>query len=120
MIIINMIVSTLIGILAGLGVGGGGLLVIYLTMVSGMEQLSAQGINLVFFIFCAAASLFVHLKRRNINIKRCLALSTVGIAASIPGIMLSHSLDTHILRKIFGALLIFSGITVLLHRKKKK
>lgn len=120
MIIINMIVSALIAILAGLGVGGGGLLVIYLTLVLDMEQLCAQGINLVFFIFCAASALFIHLKKRNINIRRCLSISIVGIAASIPGMMLSHSLDTHILRKIFGALLIFSGVSVLLRRKKKK
>ena len=56
-IVIDILAGILIGTLTGMGIGGGGLLVIYLTAVRGMPQLSAQGCNLLFFIFAASASL---------------------------------------------------------------
>lgn len=40
--ILDVIVSFLASALAGTGVGGGGLLVIYLTLARGLEQLEAQ------------------------------------------------------------------------------
>ncbi|MBR5515632.1 MAG: sulfite exporter TauE/SafE family protein [Clostridia bacterium] len=119
MIIVNMIAATLIGILAGLGVGGGGLLVIYLTLVTGMEQLNAQGINLCFFLFCSTAAMFIHFKKRRINIKQTLSLSIVGIAGSVIGSYISHNTNPYLLKKLFGALLIISGITVLFTKKKR-
>ena len=38
------------GIIGGMGLGGGAVLIIYLTIFQGVEQLQAQGINLLFFI----------------------------------------------------------------------
>ena len=58
------------GTLTGMGIGGGGLLVLYLTAMDGVGQLAAQGCNLLFFVYASAASLFVHNKKRNLNIKR--------------------------------------------------
>ena len=40
MIIIDIIASAAVAVLAGMGVGGGGLLVIYLTLLKGMDQLN--------------------------------------------------------------------------------
>ena len=48
---LDILVSFLIATLSGLGIGSGGLLVIYLTLLDGMPQLRAQGVNLVFFSF---------------------------------------------------------------------
>lgn len=117
MIIINMIAAALIAILAGLGVGGGGLLVIYLTLILKTEQLAAQGINLIFFIFSAAASLFIHFRKRNINIRTVIILAVTGIISSILGSYLSHNIDVGILQKIFGGLLILSGVITLFSKK---
>ena len=49
--IIDTVVAFFASALAAMGVGGGGLLVIYLTLVRATEQISAQGINLFFFLF---------------------------------------------------------------------
>ena len=38
------------GILGSMGLGGGGILIIYLSLFTATEQLKAQGINLIFFI----------------------------------------------------------------------
>ncbi|MBE6573421.1 MAG: sulfite exporter TauE/SafE family protein [Ruminococcaceae bacterium] len=119
MIIVNMLCAALIAVMAGLGIGGGGLLVIYLTSVLSIDQLSAQGINLVFFIFSAAASLFIHFRKRNIDIIQVAILSVSGICASLLGSHISHNIKTHTLSMIFGMLLILSGLVTLLKSKKK-
>ncbi len=43
-------VAAILGFLAGLGVGGGSLLIIWLTMVVQSDQQEARLINLMFFI----------------------------------------------------------------------
>ena len=50
------------GILSGFGVGGGTLLLVYLTAVAGVEQHQAQGINLLYFLPAAAMALPGHWK----------------------------------------------------------
>ena len=42
--------GTLSGVIGAMGLGGGGVLIIYLTLFLGMEQGIAQGVNLIFFI----------------------------------------------------------------------
>lgn len=120
MMVLNAIAATLIGCMAGLGIGGGGLLVIYLTLVMSVEQLSAQGINLAFFVFSALASLFVHFKKRNLNIRRILILAVTGIVSSLMGSYVSRNISTELLQKIFGALLVITGLMSLLKKEKKQ
>lgn len=112
-----MIAAALIAMLAGLGIGGGGLLVIYLTMVLKTDQLTAQGINLIFFIFSAVASLFIHFKKRKLNIRIIAILAITGIVSSLLGSCLSHNINTGLLRSIFGGLLVLSG-TIALFKKR--
>ena len=50
---IGVIVGTLIALLSGMGVGGGGLFAVYLSMFTDIPQLSVQGYNLLFFLFSA-------------------------------------------------------------------
>jgi uncharacterized membrane protein YfcA len=76
------------GVLSGFGVGGGTLLLIYLTAVLGMEQHLAQGINLLYFLPAAAAALPGHLKNGYVECKTalpavCAGLLTTGLAAYI-------------------------------------
>lgn len=52
--IIIGIVAFLTGITASMGLGGGFILVIYLTIFAQMPQLAAQGVNLIFFLPIAA------------------------------------------------------------------
>ena len=46
-----------VSVLAGTGVGGGGLFILYLVSVLGTPQTDAQAVNLVFFISAAIAAL---------------------------------------------------------------
>ncbi len=55
-----ILVGIVLGFLSGLGVGGGSLLILWLTAVLSMEQRTAQGVNLLFFLPAAIAACLFH------------------------------------------------------------
>ena len=63
---LDFIVTSLISMLMGLGIGGGGLYISYLTLWQGISSSLARGTNLLFFVITSAASLAVHLRKRKI------------------------------------------------------
>ena len=119
MLTISLIVSFLISILSGMGVGGGGLFVIYLALFTSTPQLEIQGINLAFFLLSASASLLIHLTKRKIFAGAVLIASVFGILGAILGSILSGKIDQSLLRKIFGAMLCLSGALSLIKSFKK-
>ena len=74
------------GLAGSLGLGGGGVLVLYLVLALGMPQLKAQGINLLFFIPCAALSSIVYSFKRLIDWKTVLLFAAGGL----PGVLLAR------------------------------
>ncbi|MBQ9120915.1 MAG: sulfite exporter TauE/SafE family protein [Clostridia bacterium] len=98
-----------VAVLMGMGVGGGGLLVICLVLLGGVEQLTAQGINLVFFVVCAASSMLVHLRRRKIRKSLLWGIIPGSIAAYFSAGW-AEKLPTDILRMLFGILLCVCGV----------
>lgn len=115
----DLIAALLIAVLAGMGVGGGGLLVLYLVLVKGMEQLEAQGHNLIFFIFASTSSLVYLSGKRKINIKTVLLLTVLGAVGVFFGSSLARVLPPDTIRRIFGWLLMISGTLVLAKKKEK-
>ncbi len=109
----SFIIVFLISTLMGMGVGGGGLFVIYLTLCLNFPQLLAQGTNLCFFIIAGVFSLFIHLKKRKINLKQVLIMITLGCIGAIISSLLVNSLDPKYARYALGALLIVSGFITL-------
>ena len=57
----------LTGILSSWGVGGGTLLLLCMTLFFGVEQRTAQAINLLYFLPTAGISLFAHRKNGYLN-----------------------------------------------------
>lgn len=113
-------VSLFIAILSGLGVGSGGLFVIWLTMVEGVDAVNARGMNLLFFVFSATSALLFHLLRKRIRIPTVVTLSIFGAVGTVVGSIIGNSINPAILRKIFGAMLFLSGIYSLLNNAKRK
>ncbi len=97
------------GTLTGMGIGGGGLLVLYLTGVDGMGQLAAQGCNLLFFVFASVASLFIHNKKRNLDYRLIGAAALLAILGSQIGVRLTGVLPEETVRHMFGWMLILAG-----------
>lgn len=54
------------GVLSGFGIGGGSLLMVWMAAVLSMDQKAAQGVNLLYFLPCAACALIFHIKNRQI------------------------------------------------------
>jgi len=107
------------GSLGAMGMGGGGILVIYLTLVASVPQLAAQGINLLFFLPCAAISLVINTKRGLVDYKRVLWVILGGLPATLLGIWLAGIIDTQWLGRIFAGLLIIIGLRELFGRQKQ-
>ncbi len=100
----------LIALLSGLGVGSGGLLVIWLTMIEGIDAEAARGLNLLFFVFSASAALTVHLIKKRIKARLVLILSLFACVGTLAGTYLGTMIDPLLLRRIFGGMFLFSGI----------
>lgn len=113
----DIIAGIVIAILTGLGIGSGGLLVIYLTLFGNVPQIAAQGLNLLFFIFSAGASMIVHLQKRKIFFSLVLLLILSAIPGVFAGVFLADFLPVDLVRIIFGVMLVLSG-TLTLFRKK--
>ena len=107
----TFIISVIIATLSGMGVGGGGLLVIYLTLFEGVEQIIAQGANLCFFIIAAIASTVYNLKKKKIVLKITFILSLFGVLGALGGAHIAGIIDPSILRKTFGTMLVLGGIS---------
>ena len=107
---IDFLVSCGVALLSGLGVGSGGLLVVFLTEYRGVGQLFAQGVNLIFFIFSSGASTAVNLRARNICYGTVMLMSVGGTVGAIVGAIVASILDPDLLRIGFGAMLLIGGI----------
>ncbi len=105
-----IISSFLSGLLGSMGLGGGSVLIIYLTSFLALEQKRAQGINLVFFIPIAILSVILYRKENLItpsDIKPVILPSLLGAAA---GFILLGFIPTAVIAKLFGALLVIMGL----------
>ena len=119
MMILDFAVGVVSGIISGFGIGGGSLLVLYLTAVAGVSQYTAGGINLLYFIGCAPTALIGHIRNRRIVWQAVLWCGIAGIATAIPASLLAGDLDTDLLRRLFGGLLLYIGIKELRLGRKK-
>lgn len=112
-------VSTVLGFLAGLGVGGGSLLILWLTLVLGMAHPEARVLNLLFFLPSAVVSSLFRWKQGKLEIKKVLPAIIAGCVAAAGCSLLSRNLDMEVLKKLFGGLLLITGVRELLYKPKK-
>lgn len=113
-----LIIGTSLGFLAGIGVGGGSLLILWLTLVLGMDHPQARIINLLFFLPSAIVASFFRWKQGKLDIKKVLPAIIVGCIAAGVCSFLSSSMDIALLQKLFGGLLILTGIRELLYKPR--
>ena len=106
----NILIGTATGIISGFGIGGGSLLVLYLTAVLDVSQYTAGGVNLLYFIGCAPAALIGHIRQGNIVTKAVLWCSIAGIVTAVPTSLLAANIDTDWLRRLFSIVLLYIGI----------
>ena len=113
---VALAVGIVLGFLSGLGIGGGSLLILWLTMVLGLEQPTARGINLLFFLPAAAISCLFRWRQGAVDFKAILPATIAGCIAAAACTYLGTMLDLELLKKLFGGLLIVTGLRELLYR----
>lgn len=113
------IVSAVLGFLSGLGVGGGSLLVLWLTLVAQMPLDAARNINLLFFLPTALIASLFRWKKGNLQIKKILPAIAAGMIAAGLFTWLSRHISSDALRVPFGILLLVTGARELFYRPRK-
>ncbi len=98
------------GIISGMGIGGGAILIPALTMFQGVSQQVAQGINLVYFLPTAIASLFIHIRNKNVEMKTAAIIGVAGLFGAAGGAFLATQMEGDLLRKLFGGFLFLIGM----------
>ena len=106
------------GILSAWGVGGGTLLLLAMTLFLGVDQTTAQGINLLFFLPTAMSALICHRKNGCLDRPTVRAALPFALGAALAGAWIASSADTAALRKPFGIYLLLSAAGLLLPLKK--
>jgi len=119
-----VIVGLFSGIIAGMGMGGGTLLIPMLVIFLGVEQSMAQGINLLVFVPLGIIVGIIYIRSHLIDFKSFLMLAIPAAIVAFIGSFVSLNLQKEVLRKIFAIFLILLGviqmIVWILKKKKNK
>ena len=107
---LEVFIGVISGIVGGLGMGGGSVLILFLSLFLNIEQHVAQSTNIIFFVPTAIAAIVVNFKNRNINLKIAIPVCLWGIVGAFLGACISMKMNMNLLRKCFGIFLILVAI----------
>lgn len=116
----SILAGFLSGIIGAMGMGGGAVLIIYLTLIKDTSQIKAQGINLLFFIPIAISALIIYSKKGKIKWKSTWLLAVGGLLGAGLGFFATDLIGGEILGKIFGGVLILLGIMEIFKKERKR
>lgn len=102
----EIIFGIIAGTITGMGMGGGTILILLLTLFLGVNQHVSQGINLVFFIPTSIIAIIINWKNKNIDFKLGIQLAVFGIIGAFVGTIISSNIDVKTLKKIFAIFLL--------------
>ncbi len=117
---LRAIASFLTGAAASMGLGGGFILVLYLTLYADIPQRTAQGVNLFFFLTVSLLSLYLHYRHKLLEIKILLPAIAAGIPAVWIGCMVSEKLGSSRLRPLFAVFVLAVGCRELFSKRIQK
>lgn len=106
------------GVIGAMGLGGGGVLLIYLTVFAETPQLKAQGINLLFFLPVGLIAIIIYSFKHLIEWKTVLKMWLGGVLGVGLGVLLAKTIETDLLREIFAGFLIAFGSWQLFAKRK--
>ena len=107
------------GILSAWGVGGGTLLLLIMTLALGVEQRTAQAVNLIFFLPTAASALVCHAKSGCLDKPTLRSAIPWAVAAAVAGAWIATAVNPEVLRRPFGVYLLLSGVSLVWPRRGK-
>lgn len=80
---LNILIGIISGIVSGMGMGGGTILILCLSLFLGKDQHIAQGANLVFFVPTSIVAIIMNIKNKLIKWKTGITVSICGVIRSI-------------------------------------
>jgi len=113
-----ILAGLLSGIAGAMGLGGGSVLIIYLTVFAGVEQLTAQGINLIFFLPTAAVAVYLYSVKRVIRWHKILPVMIFGVIGALFSGWLVGFFNAGLIKKLFGGVIALYGIHEIFCKKK--
>ena len=116
---VSVFLGCVFGFLAGIGVGGGSLLVLWLTVVLKLPPETARSINLLFFIPASLIACIFRWKQGVLDVKAVLPAIITGCISAALFSWLGSTLDTTLLKKLFGGLLVITGLRELFYKQKR-
>ena len=116
---IILLISTALGFLSGLGIGGGSLLIIWLTLALNMDQTTARAINLMFFIPSALIVCIIRHRKGQLDWKSALPAIIAGTGSAYLVSRMIGKINTLMLQKLFGCILLTAGLREILYRERK-
>ena len=106
----EMAIGLISGFVSGMGMGGGTILILCLSMFIGIEQHIAQATNLVFFIPTSIIAIITNIKQKYIDFKVAIPVIISGILGAIIRAIYSNKTDVKSLKKYFGIFLALIAI----------
>ncbi len=116
--LLDILASFGVAFLAGLGVGGGGLFLVYLVSFCGISASDAVGVNLLFYIFALGGAAITHFKKNQFDIKQFAVMAACGIPGAVIGSCIYMKIDTSFIKNAFGILLALTGVFSLFKKEK--
>lgn len=117
---VSLTVGCLLGFLAGIGVGGGSLLILWLSLIIGLDHNAARVINLLFFIPAAIIASVFRWHQGQLQFKTILPAVLSGCISAACFSLLSKQVDISLIKKLFGILLLATGVKELFFKPKTK
>jgi len=91
---------------------------LWLTLVINTDHETARTINLMFFIVAAGSVSLLRLKNQSLSIKPILPAIVTGCLGAALCSWIGTRIELNIIRKIFGGLLIITGLRELFYRPR--
>lgn len=118
--LINILAVILSAAVGAMGLGGGSVLILYLTLFCDVQQVNAQGINLLFFLPCALTAVCIYKKQNLLCKQYLLPLVFGGILGVGIGMLLLEIFNTKYLRLLFAIFLLTVGVITFFQKDKKE
>ena len=115
---VAVITGLMLGWLSGLGIGGGSLLILWLTLGMNIPHNTARASNLMFFIVCAGTVTLLRWKTGAVHLKKILPAILAGCLFAGIFSWISTVTDVTAFRKLFGILLLVTGTRELFYRPR--
>lgn len=113
-ILLTFVMSIVAGILGALlGLGGGVIIVPFLTLVEGVPIKTAVAASIVSVVATSSAAAVSYVERRTANIRLGMLLETSTTSGALIGALTAAAVSSQTLEIIFGCLLVYAAIFML-------